>query len=42
MEKMKYIKPSLRLIPTTVENIVCGSPQAGGLEDIGYDDWDNN
>lgn len=43
MGKREYKKPSLRLIPTALENIVCGSPQAGGHEDIGYDDWmDNN
>jgi len=42
METKDYEKPSFRVILVTLENTLCGSPQAGGLEDIGYDDWDNN
>ena len=43
MGQKEYVKPSLRLIPTSLEYTICGSPQPGGHEGIGYDDWmDNN
>lgn len=34
-----YIAPRMRIVPLSVENAICGSPQQGGNEDIGYDDW---
>ena len=37
--KNEYIAPRLRVLPLSVENAFCGSPQKGGNEDVGYDDW---
>lgn len=35
----EYIAPRTRVVPLSVENAICGSPQKGGNEDVGYDDW---
>lgn len=35
----EYIAPRTRIVPLSVENAICGSPQKGGNEDVGYDDW---
>ena len=35
----EYLSPAVRTVLMTLESVLCGSPQAGGLEDIGYDDW---
>ena len=35
----EYIAPRTRVVPLSVENTICGSPQKGGNEDVGYDDW---
>ena len=37
--KNEYIAPRMRVLPLSVENAICGSPQKGGNEDVGYDDW---
>ena len=37
--KNGYIAPRIRALPLSVENAICGSPQKGGNEDVGYDDW---
>lgn len=36
----KYLPPTTRLVPLHLESGLCGSPLAGGSEDIGYEDWD--
>lgn len=38
--KGKYNPPTVRIIPLSMENALCGSPIPGGNEDIGYEDWD--
>ena len=35
----EYIAPRTRVVPLSVEYAICGSPQKGGNEDVGYDDW---
>ena len=35
----EYIAPRMRVMPLSLEHAVCGSPQTGGNEEIGYDDW---
>ena len=30
------------MIPMEPEEVLCGSPVAGGHEDVGYDDWDED
>ena len=38
ISKDYYYPPTVRIIPLSMENAVCGSPIPGGNEDIGYDD----
>lgn len=38
-----YVCPAVRVVPVVMLNVFCSSPQPGGNEDVGYDDWfDNN
>lgn len=38
--KKEYLAPWIRILPLSMEHAVCDSPQEGGNEDIGYEDWD--
>ena len=37
--KQKYCKPQAESFSTWSHGMICESPEAGGLEDIEYDDW---
>ena len=37
--RLEYQSPSLRIIPLSLENVICDSSIPGGNEDIGYEDW---
>lgn len=37
-ERKTYLTPAVRVMDCRMECSVC-SPQVGGNEDVGYDDW---
>ena len=37
-----YYSPLVWIIPLNLEDVINGSPQIGGNEDIGYDDWEQD
>ncbi len=34
-----YMRPECEFEVTSPEGLICASPETGGLEDVGYDDW---
>lgn len=36
---LEYVSPKIRVIQTETHDGICGSPKAGGNEDVSYDDW---
>lgn len=38
---ISYSSPDIEMISIYHETLICTSPDAGGLEDIGYEDWIN-
>ena len=37
--KKLYRKPSIKEIALLMEGCIAGSPNSGGNEDVGYEDW---
>jgi hypothetical protein len=38
-ERKPYGIPAVRIVVCRMEQALCGSPQKGGNEDVGYDNW---
>lgn len=36
-----YSSPAIRVLELQTESVICGSIQAGGNENVGFEDWDD-
>ena len=36
-----YSSPAMRVVEFQTESVICGSIQAGGNENVGFEDWDD-
>ncbi len=39
IKKVLYMSPDCEFEETLQEYVICTSPEAGGSEDVGYEDW---
>lgn len=39
MKRMQYISPGAEELDISTVSFICTSPQSGGSEDVGFEDW---
>ena len=40
MKRIPYIGPSVEELDISTISVLCASPQDGGSENVGYEEWD--